>query len=118
MFLVIREIEVRAVVNALELLPAERKLILNVVGVLGVVRELVLVMLMPAQLVGPDTQPFHPLHSLGAPEFEPLVLGAGLHEKLHLHLFEFARAENEVAGRDLVAERFSDLRNAKRDLLS
>ena len=51
MFLVIREIEVRAVVNALELLPAERKLVLNVVRILGVMRELIFLVLMPAQLL-------------------------------------------------------------------
>ncbi len=41
-----------------------------------------------------------------------LVL-AGTDEILHLHLLELARAEDEVAGRDFVAERFSDLRDAE-----
>src|SRR6266508_2767958 len=31
----------------------------------------------------------------------------------HLHLFEFARTENEVAGCNLVTKRFANLRDAK-----
>ena len=42
----------------------------------------------------------------------------GRHEELHLHLLELARAEDEVAGRDLVAERLADLRDAERRLLA
>src|SRR5712664_2712201 len=117
MLLVIRQIEVGAVVDPLELLPAEREFILDVVRLPGVMCELVLVVLMPAQLVGTDAESFDPFHPLPAPEFEPLVLAAGLHEELHLHLLEFARPENKVAGRDLVAERLPDLRDAKGNLL-
>src|SRR5262245_21201246 len=39
-----------------------------------------------------------------------------LAEILDLHLLEFARAEGEVAGRDLIAEYFADLRDAEREL--
>src|SRR4029453_10939257 len=38
------------------------------------------------------------------------------HEVLHLHLLELAHAEEEVAGRDLVAERLAGLRDAERRL--
>ena len=37
-------------------------------------------------------------------------------EVLHLHLLELERAEDEVPGRDLVAERLADLRDAERRL--
>src|SRR6478736_3086693 len=37
-------------------------------------------------------------------------------EELHLHLLELAQAEEEVPGRDLVAERLADLRDAERRL--
>ena len=40
-----------------------------------------------------------------------------LDEKLQLHLLELARAEGEIARRDLVAKRLADLRNAERDFL-
>ena len=49
-----------------------------------------------------------------APVFEPFEVGAGLAEEFKFHLLEFARAEREVAGRDLVAERFTYLADAER----
>src|SRR5205814_8581533 len=107
--LVVRQIEVAAVVDPLEFVPSEGKLILDVVRVLGVVRQLVLAVLVPAQLLGPDAEALEPLHPLAAPEFEPLALGPRLHEELHLHLLEFPRPEDEVPRRDLVAERLADL---------
>src|SRR6185503_4877128 len=59
-----------------------------------------------------------PLHPLGLPVLEVLFVGARLDEELHLHLLELPRPENEVSGRDLVAERLADLRDPERDLLS
>src|SRR5260370_17128134 len=47
----------------------------------------------------------------------PFLVGARLDEELHLHLLEFAGAEDEVARRDLVPERLADLADAERDLL-
>src|SRR6266513_2322823 len=113
-----REVEVRAIVNALELLPAERELVLDVVRVLGVMGELFLGMLVKAQLLGPDAQAPQPLHALRPPEPEPLEVRAGLHEEWHLRLLELARAEDEVPRRDLIAERLPDLRDTERHLLS
>src|SRR6266550_971827 len=112
-----REVEIGAVVNSLELVPAEWELVLDVVRVLRVVGELVLRMLVKAQLVPPDPESVVPLHPLLFPEFEPLAVRARLHEELHLHLLEFPGPEYEVPGRDLVAERFPNLRNAERDSL-
>ena len=43
------------------------------------------------------------------PFLEPIEFGAGLHEELHLHLFELAHTEDELAGDDFVAECLSDL---------
>ena len=48
----------------------------------------------------------------------PLLRLVRRHEVLHLHLLELARAEDEVAGRDLVAERLADLRDPERRLLA
>ena len=39
----------------------------------------------------------------------------GADKELHLHLFEFAHAENKLAGHDLVAESFAGLCNAEWD---
>ena len=46
----------------------------------------------------------------------PLLRLAGRDEELHLHLLELERAEDEVAGRDLVPERLADLRDPERRL--
>ena len=46
----------------------------------------------------------------------PLLGLVRRHEELHLHLLELAQAEEEVPGRDLVAERLADLRDAERRL--
>ena len=59
-----------------------------------------------------------PLVALLHPVLEPLVALVGRHEVLHLHLFELAGPVDEVAGRDLVAERLADLRDTERRLLA
>ena len=46
----------------------------------------------------------------------PLVRLVRRDEELHLHLLELERAEDEVARRDLVAERLADLRDPERRL--
>ena len=51
------------------------------------------------------------------PVLVPVLVVAGLDEELHLHLLELAGPEDEVAGRDLVAEGLADLADAERDLL-
>ena len=63
-----------------------------------------------------DTVFYIPIDPFIEPVFKPFFIGAGLHKILHFHLFEFATAENEVAGGDFVAERFSLLRDAEGEL--
>ena len=46
----------------------------------------------------------------------PLLRLGRRDEELHLHLLELERAEDEVAGRDLVPERLADLRDPERRL--
>ena len=54
-----------------------------------------------------------PLKSLGAPIRIPLCRVRRWDKKLHLHLFEFACAENKITGSDLVTKRLTDLGNTK-----
>src|SRR5579883_1762477 len=72
-------------------------------------------MLAEAQLGLLDAEVKVPLHALVAPVLEGVLVGAGLDKVLHLHLLELTRAEDEVAGRNLVAEGLADLRDAERD---
>ena len=108
------EVEVAAVVDALELLPAEGEAVLHVDGLLGVVRQLVGGVLAEAQPRGRDAVALVPR----APCRQPLLEGrrgrlAGGHEVLHLHLLELAHPEDEVARADLVAEGLADLGDAE-----
>jgi hypothetical protein len=59
-----------------------------------------------------------PLEPLLDPVAVPLLRLGRRHEVLHLHLFELERAEDEVAGRDLVPERLPDLGDPERRLAS
>ena len=112
------EIEVGAVVDSLELLPAERELVLDVERLLGVVRQLVRCVLVEPQLLGADAEAPVPLHTRLLPLVEPALVLVRPHEELHLHLLELARAEDEVPRSDLVAERLAHLRDPERDLLA
>mgnify|MGYP006160816849 CR=1 FL=1 len=116
----LREIEVAAVRHTLELpvaRPGERKAVLDVDRALGVVRELFLRVLEVAEVFWVNPQVHVPIPAGLEPVLVPLLVGAGLDEELHLHLLELARAEDEVAGRDLVAEALADLGDAERRLL-
>src|SRR5680860_1433656 len=79
-------------------------------------RELRCLVLSNAHMAFPDAVAKVPLTPLLHPEPEPLLRLCGRDEVLHLHLLELERAEDEVPGRDLVAERLSDLRDAERRL--
>ncbi len=57
-----------------------------------------------------------PVESLLDPVAVPLLCLVRWDEELHLHLLELAYAEEEVAGRDLVAERLADLSDSERRL--
>jgi hypothetical protein len=57
-----------------------------------------------------------PVEALLDPVVVPLLVGARLHEELHLHLLELARAEDEVAWCDLVPEGLPDLGYPERHL--
>ncbi len=112
------QVVVGTIVDPLELLPAEGELVLDVVGVVGVVRELLTRVLNQLEPVGPDAQRLHPFQSHVLPIVEPLLVRARLDEELHLHLLELTGSKDEVAGRYLVTERLSDLCDPEGDPLS
>ena len=61
-------------------------------------------MLEESQSLLVDTEVGVPSEASVDPILMPLLIGTGDDEELHLHLFEFAGAEDEVARSDLVAE--------------
>ena len=115
-FAVARQVPGTAVVDALELSPAERELHFDVDRGLRVVGELLVLVdaeevILEFQLVLIIADP------LRLPVLEELHALLAVAEEFHLHLREFAAAEREVARVDLVAERLADLRDAERQLL-
>ena len=116
-----RQVEVGPVGDALELgevLAAEAEPVLDVDRALRVVGELLLGVLEEAQVVGRQAEVEVPVPALLEPVLVPLLVGARLDEELHLHLLELAGPEDEVARRDLVAERLAGLGDAERRLLA
>ena len=113
-----REVEVAAVGDALQLVPAPGEEELHVGRAAGVVRELALLVVAQVELVGRDAELEVPVHPLLEPVLEPLLGVGGRDEVLHLHLLELAGAEDEVLRRDLVAEGLADLGDAEGRLLA
>lgn len=113
-FLMLRKVEIRAVVRAVDLAPAEREQELDVARGLRVMREFLVVV--EAQMFGGKTQILKILPAVRLEVVVQLGVRALLAEGLELHLLELDRAEREVARRDLVAERLADLPDAERQL--
>ncbi len=113
------EVVVGAVGDTLQLAPlvaAELEAVLDVSGALGVVGELLLRVLVPPHVLLAQAETGVPVPALPHPVLLPLLVLARLDEELHLHLLELTGAEDEVAGRDLVAERLAHLGDAERRL--
>ena len=107
------QIEVGPVGDALKLVPAPRIAVLQVGRASRIVRELLGRVNVAAEVGWVDTKSYVPLFAQVDPAAVPLVRLIGRDEVLHLHLLEFARAEDEVAQGDLVAERLALLSDAK-----
>ncbi|OQA40969.1 MAG: hypothetical protein BWY50_01927 [Spirochaetes bacterium ADurb.Bin315] len=114
--LMLGKVIVGSVVHPFQLLPPHREEVLDIVRVLGVERQLVLSVLVPAEVALPDSQPLVEREPLGFPILEPLIVRTGGAEPLHLHLFKLDGAEDEVPSGDFVAERFSHLGDSEGDL--
>ena len=111
------EIVVRAVGNAPQLAPVgEREGIFDVSRGAGVERELRRLVVAQPEMLFLDAETQQPVLAVVFPVGKPFKVRAGLAEEFALHLLKLARAEREVARRDLVAERLADLADAEREL--
>ena len=95
-------------------LEAERHLKLNITGSVSIVSELLVVV--EAIVFSTKTECLVPSHTRFLPLAEPFEFSAWFHEELHLHLFKFAHAEDELASYDFITESFTDLCNTERNL--
>ena len=107
------QVEVAAVGQPLELGPPHREEVLDVGGRARVVRQLLRTVLAELEMVGPDPELRVPGHPLLHPALVPARGLGGRHEELDLHLLELPRAEDEVPGGDLVAERLANLSDSE-----
>ena len=107
------QVKVGAAVDTLHLLETERHFELDVGGSIGVVGQFLVVM--ETVFLVTQTEGLVPTQTLLTPIVEPLQLLAGTHKELHLHLFEFAHTEDELASHNLVAEGLADLCDAEWD---
>ena len=87
----------------------ETKTVLNVDGARRVVRTVVLRNIELAHVLGVNAQVNEPVPAVFNPCVKVLICFVGVNEVFDLHLLEFAGAEDEVAGGDLVTERLTDL---------
>src|SRR6185312_13571359 len=110
------QVEVRPVVDALDLARAKWELIINIYRRAGIVRQLLGTVRVEREMLALHAEVEIPLESPLAPVVEPLRLGLRVDEELHLHLLELAHAIGEVAGANLVAKRLADLRDTKGQL--
>ncbi|OEI70008.1 putative transcriptional regulator [Curtobacterium sp. ER1/6] len=116
---VVVQVEVGAVRDAHELAPLralEAEAVLDVGGRVGVVGPLAVRHVEAAEVLRVDAEVGEERDRVGDPLLVVLPHRRRRHEVLDLHLFELARAEDEVAGRDLVAERLAHLADAERRL--
>ena len=80
--------------------------------------QLVPLVFVPAELICGNADTLEPLPALVSPVVEPFIFGTRRDKVLHLHLFEFARAEQKILGVDLVAKGLADLGDSKGKLFS
>ena len=107
------QIEIGTIGDALDLTPTPGEQVLNVIGRLGVVRKLICIVGANAKSVLAHAEVRVPGEAVLNPLLMDLFIGARLYEVLDLHHLELACAEDEAAGRNLVAERLADLRDAE-----
>src|SRR5262249_48013318 len=121
--LVLAEVVVAPIGDPLELgetlLAREGERVLDVAAaarLLGVVRELVLLVVADAEVRAGEPERTPPVVTRLPPVLVPLRRLARVDEELELHLLELARAEDEVPRRHLVPEAPPHLTDAERDL--
>ena len=109
----LRQIKVRPVVNTLDFLKADGKIVLNVVRVLCVMRKFVV--MVPAQVAFRNAVFEVERPAVAPPTLERFVVRTGFAKIFHFHLLELAGAENKVFEDDFVAKGLADLRHAERN---
>ena len=112
------KVVIRSVRNAPKFAPAEREEEFEVGGRFRVEAEFFGIVVAQTEVFGFDADRVQPVAAERTPVIEPLKIRAGLAEEFEFHLLDLAHAENEVSGRDFVAERLADLTDSERNLFT
>ncbi len=113
-FLMLCEVVIAAVVNTHELIvTATWVVVFNIPSVFGVENEVFV--LVPVKVFFFDAEAEEPVPLFLLDALVVVFVFARFDEILRVGLFEFAAAEEEVAGGDFVAEGFADLGNTEGD---
>ena len=103
----VAEVEIGPGMDSFQLLETEGEVELDIGGSISVMGQFL--MIMEPVILRTHTEVHVPFHTIFLPLAEPLHLGSRFAEELHLHLLEFAHAEDELTGDNLIAEGLSDL---------
>ncbi len=112
------KVVVGAVRNAPEFAPTEREFVFEVGRRFGIEAEFFFFVVAKFEVFVLHTEVEQPLMAKVLPVAEPFEVRSRFAEKFKFHLLEFADTEDEVAGRDFVAETFADLTDSERDFLA
>jgi len=108
-----------AVGNTPELAPVSKgESKLNIGGCAAINRERGRLVVAQAQMLLFNAERIEPFGAEVFPIGKPVKVGAGFAEEFAFHLLKFARAEGEVAGGDLIAERLANLADTERQLFA
>ena len=114
----LRQVVIGTIRDAPQLAPAERKKELDIRRTLAVEAELFRRVVAQTHLIFLDAESQQPVTAEASPVLEPVKIRAGLAEELQFHLLKLTGTEGKVTRSDLVAEGFTDLADAERNLLA
>src|SRR5699024_2069176 len=116
--LMLCQIIICTVRDAPQLAPAEREEKFHVCGSLAVEGKLLFVMVAVTYFIVFQSERRQPVQAEALPVFKAFQVSILFAEEFQFHLLELSCTECNVARRDLIAERFSDLSDTERQLLS
>ena len=109
------QIKICAVGDALNFLESQRRIVVHqIIGALGIVREVRFWHVQNLNLMARNTYTIPPFQPRLEPLFMPYLVLARFDKKLDFHLLKFTHPKNEIARRNLVAKRFTNLGDTKR----
>src|SRR3989344_664716 len=108
-----RQIPITSIVNTLNLMPPERKIVFNIFRGAGVMREFIFRVGAKPQIFFFHTKREIPFQPFFLPMIEIFVCLFWTDKILHFHLFKLPHAVDKVPWRNFISKSFSNLSDAK-----